>query len=73
MCDEPFGPSEGGLLAFKLRPSDEAWERHAREQPGFCGHPPHEDWFCGEHRAAAEALAHLAIDEARRRLAGGAV
>jgi len=63
VCHKDLGPDEGGLVCFAKRPSDRDWDRRAAG-PGFTGHPPDCDWFCGEHHGAALEHSHLPIDEA---------
>ncbi len=67
MCGERFDPfgGEGGSVSFAKDPADADWYVRAK-QPGFVGHPPHEEWFCGRHAPAARALAHLTRREALR-------
>jgi hypothetical protein len=69
LCDKRFDPfgSEGELVSFAKDPADADWYARAK-QPGFVGHPPHEDWFCAEHAPAARALAHLPLREAMGKL-----
>lgn len=57
-----------------FRPGDETGWRGGvdedeveREGPPT-GHPPHLEWFCGDHLAGAEELAHLEKSEALARL-----
>ncbi len=60
LCDQhfdPFGDAGARLVSFARDSADAAWYRRA-EQPGFVGHPPHQDWFCDVHADAAAALAH---------------
>ena len=45
------------LVRFALDGEARAWRVRAREE-GFVGHPPDEEWFCGRHLSAAEALSH---------------
>lgn len=68
ICEERFDPGRSGdQVSFTRRPSDDAF--HARmEREGLVGHPPEVEWFCGEHLAAAQALAHLSIAEALHEL-----
>lgn len=61
---------QGGLVSFALRPEDEAWKARA-EAEQLVGHPPWMEWFCGEHLAAARALAHLTRPQAMARLREG--
>lgn len=57
-CDARFEPGDGGgLVSFARDPADADWYKRA-EQPGFIGHPPHQAWFCSEHRPAAATLAN---------------
>lgn len=64
ICDREFNPQEeGGLIYFKRRPSDEAWDRDMKEK-GYVGHPPYAEWFCKDHYDIAHDLKHLPIDEA---------
>lgn len=63
VCGTDFGPAEGALVTFALRPTDAEWrERSQRE--GFVGHPPNVEWFCGVHAAAAQARAGETVDVA---------
>jgi hypothetical protein len=68
ICHARFGPDEGGLVSFAL--DDRAREFHARRkaEPGFVGHPPEQEWFCGTHIEAARALSTLTRPEALQRL-----
>ena len=72
VCDERFDPfgSGGGLVSFARDPADADWYVRAK-QPGFVGHPPHEEWFCEKHVAAARAVAQLTRREAMRSLRQG--
>ena len=55
LCDERFGPAEGGLVYFA---------DHKPLPRGMVGHPEGLGWFCARHHAAAEALSDLPMDEA---------
>jgi len=68
ICHVRFGPDEGGLVTFAL--DERAREFHARRkaEPGFIGHPPEQEWFCGAHIEAARALSTLTRPEALQRL-----
>lgn len=68
LCDERFAPTEGALVRFVSTAASEAWRARAVAEPGFVGHPPDLAWFCGVHRAAAEALAHLTLADALAKL-----
>jgi hypothetical protein len=60
VCDERFSPfddSGAGLVSFARDPADAAWYRRA-EEPGFTGHPPHQEWFCARHAPQARGLSH---------------
>ena len=64
LCGERFDlHSGGGLLSFRKHPADKAWYRRAA-RPGFIGHPPHQAWFCGPHRAQAAALTDRTLRDA---------
>ncbi|MEN9799747.1 MAG: hypothetical protein RL653_3444 [Pseudomonadota bacterium] len=69
VCDKRFDPfgSEGELVSFEKDPADAEWYQRAK-QPGFVGHPPHEDWFCAAHAPAARALEKLSRREALTKL-----
>jgi hypothetical protein len=69
ICDERFDPfgGPGGLVAFARDPDDADWYARAK-RPGFVGHPPHEDWFCGVHAELARAQAGLTRRAAMRDL-----
>jgi hypothetical protein len=62
VCGADVDP-RGGLVVFQMDPAAEKWHVRAAE-PGFVGHPPNEDWFCGDHREAAEALTERPLGEA---------
>lgn len=51
------------LVRFASDAKARAWRGRAQSE-GFVGHPPDEEWFCSQHRAAAEALRHLSRDAA---------
>jgi len=70
ICDVRFGLDEGGMVTFARAPEDAAWYRRA-ESPGFTGHPPNVEWFCGKHIAAARALAELTRAAAVKKLREG--
>jgi hypothetical protein len=53
----------GGLIYFRKRPSDIAWQERMDEKK-MVGHPPYAEWFCDEHYEIAKQVQHLAIDEA---------
>jgi hypothetical protein len=66
VCDErfsPFGDSEAGLVSFARDPADAEWYRRA-EEPGFTGHPPHQEWFCARHAPLARGLSHQTLSQA---------
>lgn len=73
LCGRDFDPTEeGGAVSFE--PGRDPWwegrvdaEEVERSGPPT-GHPPHVDWFCGEHLEAAEAQSHLQKGEALDRL-----
>jgi len=71
ICHARFGPDEGGLVSFVLDDAARAWHERRRTEPGFVGHPPEQEWFCGEHVAAARALANKTRAEALRSLRAG--
>ncbi len=54
---------DGGLIYFKKRPSDIAWQDRM-DKENMVGHPPYAEWFCGEHYERAKKVQHLTIDEA---------
>ncbi|MHA1785386.1 MAG: hypothetical protein ACTSVY_05870 [Candidatus Helarchaeota archaeon] len=62
-----FDLEKGGIIYFKKRPSDLEWDRRMKEK-GMVGHPPYAEWFCDEHFQKANALKHLSIDEAMKKL-----
>ena len=53
----------GGLIYFRKRPSDIAWQKHMDEK-NMVGHPPYAELFCDEHLEKAQQARHLTIDEA---------
>ncbi len=59
VCHVRFGADEGGLCSFVLDDAARAFAKRRREEPGFVGHPPQQEWFCGDHIEAARALTHL--------------
>lgn len=63
ICNKNLDSDEGGLVYFKKRPRDFEWDERAKE-PGFVGHPPYAEWFCGEHYKKAKDLSDLTVDEA---------
>ncbi len=65
ICKEKFDPfgEEGGLIYFKMRPSDIEWKKHM-DETGKVGHPPYCAWFCPKHYEKAKELENLTIDEA---------
>ena len=67
ICDKNLEADEGGLVYFKRRPSDLKWDERAK-QPGFVGHPPYAEWFCGRHYERAKELSDLTIDIALKKL-----
>lgn len=67
ICEKRMEMDEGGLVYFKKRESDIAWEKKMEETHGI-GHPPYAEWFCGEHFDKARALSELTRDEAMARL-----
>lgn len=86
ICDERLDPFEGpgGLVSFARDPADADW--YARQKrPGFVGHPPHEEWFCGAHieialahtgltrRAAMRDLRDLVVARGTRPMTSGGV
>ncbi|MCA9563049.1 MAG: hypothetical protein KC561_06150 [Myxococcales bacterium] len=68
ICGADALDNGGGLVRFALRPSDQRWLDRAEADPDFVGHPPNQEWYCGEHIEAARALDQLAIDEATAKL-----
>ena len=66
LCNKRMG-DEGGLVYFKKRESDIAWEERM-EKIGGVGHPPYAEWFCEEHYDAARDLSELTIDKAMGQL-----
>ena len=74
VCDRRFDPGkDGDHVSFRADrpwppPSDDPTEDDDRAP--FTGQPPHVEWFCAEHLAAARELSHLTRDEAMRRLGG---
>lgn len=62
ICGKEF-MDDGGLIYFKKRPSDIAWQERMDEK-NMVGHPPYAEWFCGEHYERAKEVQHLTIDEA---------
>jgi len=67
LCRRRFGPDEGGLVSFARDPADADWYRRA-EAPGFTGHPPHQEWFCGAHVTNARDVSELTRSAALARL-----
>lgn len=68
ICGEDIEGEEGDLVSFARSPSDENWHEQARKDPGFVGHPPEMEWFCGKHIARARELSHLTRAEAMQLL-----
>ena len=58
ICHDRFSPDEGGLVSYERDPADAGWYERAKT-PGFVGHPPHQEWFCGRHIEAARALSGM--------------
>ncbi len=67
ICGKRFGPDEGGLVYFALRPSDKEW-RDRMKATGGVGHPPNAAWFCDCSYAEARDLSNLTIDKAMTQL-----
>jgi hypothetical protein len=70
ICHDRFGPDEGGLVSFALDDAARAFHERRRTEPGFVGHPPEQEWFCGKHVAAARALTGLTRGKALTQLRG---
>ncbi|GAB4314975.1 MAG: hypothetical protein Kow0069_16600 [Promethearchaeota archaeon] len=64
ICGERFDPSQGALIYFRRTAADEEWHERRRREPGFVGHPPEAEWFCGKHARRASELSNLTIGEA---------
>lgn len=73
VCNREFDPAEeGGTVSFQ-RPDDPRSGDHldpaeVRRRGPPTGHPPHVEWLCGDHHAAAGALTHLTKAEALERI-----
>lgn len=67
ICDREFFDDSGSLVCFQRTETDKAWDKKA-EEPGFVGHPPYCEWFCGEHVAKAKELSYLTRPEAMKTL-----
>lgn len=63
ICRKRFPPKEGGLVSFQLSENDKI-KTEKFKQPGFVGHPPGREWFCGAHFDFAKAYSHLTLREA---------
>lgn len=61
----------GGLVTFADDARSIAFRARQQTEPGFVGHPPNLEWFCGDHVRAARALAHRSRSEALAALARG--
>ena len=68
VCGVEFFDDEGGLIYFRKRDSDVAWEKKMKKN-GMVGHPPYAEWFCGEHIKIAKKYRHLIITEAMHEIA----
>jgi len=70
LCDERLSEDDdqGGLVSFARTESDQDWLRRSQAEPGFVGHPPWQEWFCGRHIEAARELQHLSRGQALRRI-----
>jgi hypothetical protein len=65
VCHDRFGgDDDGGLVSFALDDDARAFAARRAATPGFVGHPPEQEWFCGVHIAAARALSHQTRGEA---------
>ena len=62
ICDKKLNKKEGGLIYFKLRPSDIEWNNRMAKT-GMVGHPPYAEWFCDDHFKKANQLSHLTLEE----------
>ena len=58
VCRKRFAPSEGGKIYFKVSEDDKVYKEKLKE-PGFTGHPPNLEWFCGKHLAKAKEYSDL--------------
>ena len=68
LCDEDFGPDDGGfLIHFAMRPSDREWQGRMKAT-GAVGHPPYAKWFCKAHGQAAQDLSTQTVDVAMKTL-----
>ena len=63
--DLPF--SSFTLVRFAISAEEEALQREL-DREGWTGHHPWHVWFCDEHTAPAEEVAHLHWREAMTRL-----
>lgn len=52
-----------GLIQFKKRKSDFAWDKRVRKEH-IVGHPPYTEWFCAKHFELAKKYEHLTKPEA---------
>jgi hypothetical protein len=68
VCHVRFGPEEGGLVSFVMDEAARTFHQRRRDEPGFVGHPPEQEWFCGAHVEAARTLTHLTRGEALAKL-----
>ena len=69
ICHVRFSDKDGGgLCSFADDDASRAFVKRRAEQPGFVGHPPDQEWFCGAHLQAAQALSHLTRGEALGKL-----
>lgn len=71
VCHARFGPDDGGLVSFVMDDAARIFHQRRRDEPGFVGHPPEQEWFCGAHVEAARALVHLTRSDALSRLRTG--
>ena len=67
ICNKRMEMDEGGLVYFKKRDSDIAWERRMEATNGI-GHPPYAEWFCDKHYDKARELSGLTKDKAMQEL-----
>lgn len=69
------GDASGGLVRFAGDEASRRWHERAEAAPGFTGHPPDVQWFCGAHIARARQLSDLpagqALDRMRREMTAG--
>ena len=68
VCHVRFNDDEGGLCSFAVDDATRAFNERRRAKPGFVGHPPNQEWFCGAHIEGARALSELTRSEALQRL-----